>query len=69
MPGAMVTFILLSKSSKSHGVMSRSRSDLEMTFNDFIEIEPRRLGYGGLLICRSHWWCLFCCQRHPKVTV
>ena len=48
-----VAFISLSRSPKSHGVMSRSQRDLEcdleMTFNDFIKIEPSRLGYGGFI--------------------
>ena len=49
MPIATVAFLSLSRSPKSHGVMSRSRCDLEMTFSDFVEIEASRPGYGGFI--------------------
>ena len=33
---------------------SRSLCDLEITFSDFIKIEPNQLGYGDLLICQCN---------------
>ena len=66
MPIATVTFVLLSRSPKSHGVMSRSWCDLEMTFSDFVEIEASRPRYGGLLICRLQMVQFIFYQGHPK---
>ena len=50
-------------------VTVRSRCDLEMTFKEFIEIEPHQQGHKGLLTCRSQWWHSFRYQGHQKVTV
>ena len=46
-----------------------ARCDLEMTFKEFIEIEPNKLGHKGLLTYRSQRWYSFRYQGHQKVTV